>query len=134
VVSAKTCRTLMKEVELDIDTLKRIAAAYLGLKMAPGTAPGRRGEAEMRKLRHASREQEYRRDVEMREAVKAAEERALRAWRDSRPHFPFAKEGHQTTKGMGTGAWFLMGLENSNPRRRARGTRSIRIFFGCAGS
>jgi hypothetical protein len=44
------------------------------------------------------------------------------------------KKGHQTTKGMGTGAWFLMGLENSNPRRRARGTRSIRIFFGCAGS
>ena len=97
-----------------------------------GTGAPRRGE--MRKLRHASREQEYRRDVEMREAVKAAEERALRAWRDSRPHFPFAKEGHQTTKGMGTGAWFLMGLENSNPRRRARGTRSIRIFFGCAGS
>jgi hypothetical protein len=50
------------------------------------------------------------------------------------PDAYFAKEGHQTTKGMGTGAWFLMGLENSTPRRRARGTRSIRIFFGCAGS
>lgn len=35
----------MKEVELAIDALKRIAAAYLGLKMAPGTAPGRRGRA-----------------------------------------------------------------------------------------
>jgi hypothetical protein len=54
----------------------------------------------MRKLRHTatSWEQEYRRDVEMREAVKAAEERALRAWRDSRPHFPFAKEVHQQPK------------------------------------
>jgi hypothetical protein len=54
----------------------------------------------MRKLRHGatSREQEYRRDVEMSAAVKAAEERALNAWRDGRPHFPFAKEGHQQLK------------------------------------
>lgn len=76
----------------------------------------------MRKLRHTatSREQEYRRDVEMREAVKAAEERALRAWRDSRPHFPFAKEVHQQPKAWEREHGSLWDLKTAPAPPRAR--------------
>jgi hypothetical protein len=49
--------------------------------------------AKHQKLRHGATtsNQEYERDVEMREAAKAAEERAGREWSDRRPHFPFTK-------------------------------------------
>ena len=53
--------------------------------------------AKHQKLRHGATtsSQEYERDVEMREAAKAAEERARREWLGRRPHFPFTKGASQ---------------------------------------
>src|SRR5207247_8274573 len=129
------------EVELAIDALKRIAAAYLGLKIAPGTAPGRRGEAEMRKLRHGA-VAGARISARCRDArgCKGSGGASARCVARQPSTFPFAKEGHQQLKAWERehgSLWDLktaasMGLENSSQRRRARGTRSIRIIFGCA--